>query len=227
MRDIPDIARIATLVGERARADMLMALMADRALTATELAVVAGVTRQTASAHLARLKAAGLVVITRRGRHRHVRLAGSDVAELIERLMAVAFRTGALRPRVAVGTPALSKARLCYDHMAGELAVEAFEAMLMRGWFRARTGELDLSEAGHDALAELGIAPARIVAARRIPCGMCADWGEGRHHLAGALGAAILEHVFACGWAGRTDDSRVLSFRHGGEAAFRATFMLD
>jgi DNA-binding transcriptional ArsR family regulator len=223
---MPNIAQVAALVGDRARADMLTALMADRALTATELAVVAGVTRQTASAHLAKLCAAGLVIRSRQGRHHCFRLSGADVAVLVESLMAVAFRTGAVRPNRAVGTPALRKARLCYDHLAGDLAVAAFEAMLMRGWFRATPGTLMLTDTGRLALADTGIDLARLAAGRRPLCRMCRDWGEQRHHLSGALGAAMLDHVLAAGWARRMPGSRALVFSPAGEAAFRAFFLL-
>jgi len=223
---MPNIAEIAVLIGDGARADMLTALMADRALTATELAAIAGVTRQTASAHLARLCVAGLVVRSRHGRHRYFRLSGGDVVSLIESLMQVAFRTGAVRPNRKVGAPALKKARLCYDHLAGDLAVAAFEAMLMRGWFSARMGELRLSDMGRMTLADTGIDLSGMERSRRPTCRMCLDWGEHRHHLSGALGAAILEHVLDSGWARQEPASRVLRFSPDGEAAFRALFLL-
>ena len=129
MKDGPHIARIATLIGDATRAEVLTALMADRALTATELAAVAGVTRATMSSHLARLVEAGLVGMCRQGRHRYFRLADPDVARLLESLMGVAFRTGAVRARSSPREPALRRARACYDHLAGELAVGLFDAM--------------------------------------------------------------------------------------------------
>jgi len=227
MKDTPDIAQVAALIGERARADMLMALMADRALTATELASVAGVTRQTASAHLARLLESGLVMMSQQGRQRYFRLAADDVAELVERLMAVAFRIGATEVRTPVGTPALAKARLCYDHMAGDLAVSAFDAMLMRGWFTARPGMLELTRTGRLGLEGIGIMAEDHDTGRRPMCRMCADWGEGRQHLSGALGAIILEHVLASGWAQVDEARRVLRFSDTGEDAFRASFLLE
>lgn len=227
MKDRPDIAVVAALIGERARADMLMALMADRALTATELASVAGVTRQTASTHLSRLVEAGLVVMSPQGRQRFFRLAADDVAEVIERLMAVAFRTGATQIRTPVGTPALAKARLCYDHMAGDLAVSAFDAMLMRGWFSARPGMLELSSIGRLGLEGIGIMAGQADSGRRPMCRMCADWGEGRQHLSGALGAMILDHVLNEGWAEVDAERRALRFSEAGENEFRASFLLE
>lgn len=130
MKDGPSIARVAALIGDHARAEVLTALMADRALTATELAGIAGVTKQTISAHLAKLLEAGLLAVEHQGRHRYFRLADPDVAGLLESLMGVAFRTGAVRLRSSPREPALRKARVCYDHLAGELGVLAYEALV-------------------------------------------------------------------------------------------------
>ena len=121
MKDGPSIVRVAALIGDHARAEVLTALLADRALTATELAGIAGVTKQTISAHLGKLLEAGLIAVEHQGRHRYFRLADPDVAALLESLMGVAFRTGAVRLRSSPREPALRKARVCYDHLAGEL----------------------------------------------------------------------------------------------------------
>ncbi|TVT76986.1 MAG: winged helix-turn-helix transcriptional regulator [Denitromonas halophila] len=227
MKDGPHIARVAALIGDNARADILTALMADRALTATELAGIAGVTKQTISGHLAKLLDAGLVEVDAQGRHRYFRLAGRDVAHLLESLMGVAFRTGAVRLRSSPREPALRKARVCYDHLAGELAVAAFEAMLMRGWFAARVGELSLTDAGRAVFEAIGVDVAGAGSNRRPACRMCLDWGERRHHLAGGLGAAVLKHMTTVGWAHRQKDSRVVMFSAEGEKAFRAVYLLD
>lgn len=225
MKDGPNIARVAALIGDCARADILTALMADRALTATELAGIAGVTKQTASTHLAKLVDARLIEVEKQGRHRYFRLAGRDVAQLLESLMGVAFRTGAVRLRSSPREPALRKARVCYDHLAGELAVAAFEAMMARGWFFGHVDEVSLSDAGWDALAGLGIDVSTLQSARRPACRMCLDWGERRHHLAGSVGASILRHVIDAGWARRTANSRIVVFDPRGEQAFRDFFL--
>lgn len=225
MKDGPNIARVAALIGDCARSDILTALMADRALTATELAGIAGVTKQTASTHLAKLVDARLIEVEKQGRHRYFRLAGRDVAQLLESLMGVAFRTGAVRLRSSPREPALRKARVCYDHLAGELAVAAFEAMMARGWFFGHVDEVSLSDAGWDALAGLGIDVSTLQSARRPACRMCLDWGERRHHLAGSVGAAILRHVIDAGWARRTANSRIVVFDPRGEQAFRDFFL--
>ena len=227
MKDGPHIARIASLIGDTARAEILTALMADRAMTATELAGVAGVTKQTVSAHLAKLVEAGLVTMNPQGRHRYFRLSGPDVGQLLENLMGVAFRTGAVRLRSSPREPALRKARVCYDHLAGELAVQAFEVLLMRGWFAAKPGELSLTDAGRAGLLELEVDLSPLDTGRRPACRMCLDWGERRHHLAGGLGAVLLRHILDKGWARRLPDSRVVAFSGDGELAFRESFLLE
>jgi len=221
MGDGPNIARVAALVGDPARAEILTALLADRALTATELAAVAGVTKQTVSAHLAKLVDAQLLEVASQGRHRYFRLAGSDVAALLESLMGVAFRTGALRLVPGPREPALRKARVCYDHLAGELGVLAYDGLVAHGCLSV-AGGLHLTNAGADWLAGFGIEPAAAARQRRTFCRPCLDWGERRHHLGGALGAALLDRVYALRWASRAKDSRVVIFTARGEQALRA-----
>ena len=222
MSDGPNIARVAGLIGDRARAEVLTALLADRALTATELAGIAGVTKQTISGHLAKLLEAGLVAVERQGRHRYFRLAGRDVAQLLESLMGVAFRTGSLRLRPGPREPALRKARVCYDHLAGELGVSMYEGLIERRVLAGGDESLRLTRAGKAWLASFGVDAEAVAAERRALCRPCLDWGERRHHLGGALGAALLARVFELRWASRAKDSRVVAFTPRGEAAFRA-----
>jgi DNA-binding transcriptional ArsR family regulator len=224
MKDGPNIARIAGLIGDPARAEVLTALMADRALTATELAAVAGVTKQTISAHLAKLLDAKLVAVERQGRHRYHRLADRDVAGLLESLMGVAFRTGALRLRPGPREPALRKARVCYDHLAGELGVLAYESLVEQRVLRAGGEGVSLARGGNAWFAAFGIDTAAVATERRAFCRACLDWGERRHHLGGALGTALLERVRELGWARRVGESRVMAFTPRGEQAFRARF---
>lgn len=224
MKDGPSIARIAALIGDHARAEVLTALMADRALTATELAGIAGVTKQTISAHLARLVDAGLIMVDRQGRHRYFRLADRDVASLLEMLMGVAFRTGAVRLRASPREPALRKARICYDHLAGELGVLAYESLLAQGVFRIEGEGLRLTESGREWFASIGVDTVTAARQRRAFCRPCLDWGERRHHLGGALGTEVLQRIFAQGWASRCRDSRIIKFSANGERAFRACF---
>jgi DNA-binding transcriptional ArsR family regulator len=217
MKDGPNIARIAALLGDPARADALTALMADRALTATELSAIAGVTKQTMSAHLSKLVDARLVAVDPLGRHRYFRLADADVAELVESLMGVAFRTGALRLLASPREPALRKARVCYDHLAGELGVSAFESLLAGGVFARTADGVRLTETGVRWFADLGIDTAALAGQRRTLCRPCMDWSERRQHLAGALGCALLSRVCELKWAKREKGSRVIRFTPRGQ----------
>lgn len=221
MKDGPHIARIAALIGDSARAEVLTALMADRALTATELADVAGVTKQTISAHLAKLQEAGLLAVESQGRHRYFRLADRDVAELLESLMNVAFRAGAVRLRASPREPALRRARVCYDHLAGEVGVQFYEALLRQGLMQATPNGAELTAAGAQWFAQVGIDTTGLARQRRMLCRPCLDWSERRHHLGGALGAALFQRLLEGGWAESAPGSRVVRFTPRGELALR------
>jgi DNA-binding transcriptional ArsR family regulator len=226
MKDGPNIARIGALIGERARADILSALLAGKALTATELAAEAGITKQTASAHLAKLLEGNLVAVEQQGRHRYFRLAAPDVAELLESLMGVAFRAGALRTRPGPREPALRRARVCYDHLAGEMGVKLLDALLRRRLLRNGAG-IEITGTGRRFFAEFGVDLELAAKSRRPLCRPCLDWSVRRDHLAGALGAALLERCFELGWASRARGSRVVNLSPRGEAALREKFGLE
>jgi DNA-binding transcriptional ArsR family regulator len=224
MKDGPNIARIAGLVGDPARAEILTALMTGQALTATELVSVAGLTKQTVSGHLAKLVDAQLLAVEHQGRHRYFRLADPDVAHLLESLMGIAFRTGAVRVRSSPREPALRKARVCYDHLAGDLGVAAMDSLVERRMLRVADGAPELTPRGREFCAELGIALEPLSRQKRPLCRTCLDWSVRRPHLAGALGAAILARCFELGWARRASGSRVVQFSAAGERAFRERF---
>lgn len=224
MRDGPNIARVAALIGEPARAEMLSVLMGGQALTATELAAAADVTKQTASAHLAKLLDARLIEMEAQGRHRYFRLADDDVARLLESLMGVAFRAGAVRVRTSPREPALRSARVCYDHLAGDQGVRVLDALLQRKLLRKRGEELELTTAGAQFLRKFGVDVDALAAQRRPLCRTCLDWSVRRHHLGGAVGAELLRRMFALGWAKRAKNSRVVTFTPGGEAALKRQF---
>jgi len=224
MRDGPNIARVAGLIGEPARAEMLSVLMAGQALTATELAAAADVTKQTASAHLAKLLDAQLVTMEAQGRHRYFRLADDDVAQLLESLMGVAFRSGAVRVRTSPREPALRSARVCYDHLAGDQGVQVLDGLLRRKLLRRRDGALELTTAGAAFFRSFGIDVEALAAQRRPLCRTCLDWSVRRHHLGGAVGAELLRRLFALGWARRMKNSRVVTFTPTGAAALSRQF---
>lgn len=221
MKEGPDVSIVAASVGEPARANMLMALMSGMALTATELAREAGVTPATASSHLSKLEAAGLVVRRRQGRHRFYALANADVAHALEALTTVAARVGHLRTRPGPRDQAMRTARSCYDHLAGRYAADLFADWLAAGILADDDGVISLTESGHDAVAQRGIDIGGLTKARRVLCRGCLDWSERRNHLGGSLGAAVLRHIVGRGWAVR-DKTRIVAFKPGGVRAFTA-----
>jgi DNA-binding transcriptional ArsR family regulator len=223
----PSIAPVAALAGDPARANMLVALLAGKALTASELASEAGVTAQTASSHLAKLKAGGLIVALKQGRHRYFRLADRDVAMMLETIMGVAARAGHLRTRPGPADPAMRKARICYDHLAGEMGVRMFDALVARRCLYIRHGKFALSRKGREFAGEFGIVLEDISQTRRPLCIGCLDWSMRREHLAGALGAALLNRILALKWAQREKASRAVLFDARGEHAFNKTFRLS
>lgn len=221
MPNTPDLAAIAGVIGDRARANILVALMGGRALTASELARHANVTKQTASSHLAKLLDARLVAVEQAGRHRYHRLADDEVGLAIERLVGLAARLGSTTPRTGPVDAAMRKARVCYDHLAGDMGVLMLDGLERRGLVRRAGRTLTLSADGDRFLIDQGIDPDALRTRRRPLCLSCLDWSVRRYHLAGAVGAALLDRCLTAGWARREKDARTLVFSAVGERAFR------
>ncbi|MBS3669422.1 ArsR/SmtB family transcription factor [Vreelandella boliviensis] len=224
MSEGPNIVRVAALIGDNARAEVLSALMSGRALTATELADTAGVTKQTISFHLGKLLDAGLITVEQQGRHRYFRLMGPEVASLLESLMDLACRSEANRLVTGPRDPALRKARICYDHLAGELGVSVYEQMLRTNILHQHPGGLQLTEQGRVWFNQFGIDTDALASSKRSFCRECLDWSERRHHLAGALGSALLTRIQELGWTKREENSRVIVFSTQGEKLLRTMF---
>ena len=227
MKSGPDIAMVAALVGDPARSNMLTALMTGRALTATELAHQAGITPQTASSHLAKLEAGGMIEQEKQGRHRYYRLADPDVAGVLEGLAGLAARAGHMRVRTGPKDPALRRARICYDHLAGDLGVQMLESMKRQKLVRQHKHDIKLTTEGARFMAKtLQIDAETLAHPRRPLCKACLDWSERRHHLAGTLGAAMMTRFTELKWAARdsTSGSRVVNFSRNGEKRFAALF---
>jgi len=227
MKSGPDIAMVAALVGDPARSNMLTALMTGRALTATELAHQAGITPQTASSHLAKLEAGGLIEQAKQGRHRYYRLADADVAGVLEGLAGLAARTGHMRVRTGPKDPALRRARVCYDHLAGDLGVQMLDSMKRQKLVRQHKDDIKLTAEGARFLANtLQISAETLAHPRRPLCKACLDWSERRHHLAGTLGAAMMTRFTELKWAARDSapGSRVVNFSRNGEKRFASLF---
>ncbi len=218
---------IASLVGDPARANMLTALMSGRALTASELAQEAGITPQTASSHLSKLEAGGLIDLEKQGRHHYYRLTGEDIAGLLEMLEGLAARVGHMRVRTGPKDPALRRARICYDHLAGDLGVQMLDSMRDQKLVRQKKQDIELTAEGARFLEKnLQIASQTLAHPRRPVCKACLDWSERRHHLAGTLGVAMMNRFTELKWAARdpAPGSRVVNFTRTGEKRFAALF---
>lgn len=222
MKEGPDIAKTAAMMGDPARANMLMALMSGMALTSNELAREAAITPSTASGHLSKLEECGLVTSLKQGRYRYYKLADVDVAHAVEALVTVAARAGHLRTRPGPTNDAMREARTCYDHMAGRAAVELFERWLTTGILQGKGNEVCLSQPGRKKLAQIGIDVREMEHLRRPLCRTCIDWSERRHHLGGSVGAAVLSKVIEKGWACRVENTRTIRFHRDGEKLFVA-----
>ncbi len=224
MKAGPNIALVASLVGDPARANMLTALMSGRALTASELAQEAGVTLQTASSHLSKLEQGGLITQRKQGRHRYFRLSDDDVADVLEGLMGLAARAGHMRVRTGPKDPALRKARVCYNHLAGETGVQMLDSLTERGLVARKGEDLVLTKSGRTFMTDFGIDVDSLDTKRRPLCRSCLDWSARRSHLAGALGTALLDRIYALKWAKREDGTRVVQFSKAGERKFTEHF---
>jgi DNA-binding transcriptional ArsR family regulator len=240
-----DIAKIGALVADPRRARILLALGDGRALPASVLADEAGVTPSTASAHLAKLVAGGMLRVERHGRHRYFRVAGPDVAELIEALARLAPRSSVRSLRQGTRAQAVRFARTCYDHLAGMLGTRLMEAMLEREMLSGGDGTFSPSSQGSDRLAapgldfdyrltpggaeELGAFGVDLGALRerrRPMIRYCVDWSEQRHHLAGSLGAAVADRMFELGWIRRAEHTRAVHVTDDGYRGMRERFGL-
>ena len=224
MKEAPDISQIASLIGDPARANILTALMSGKALTATELSNEAGVTLQTTSSHLAKLDQGGLIRPRKEGRHKYFTLASEDVAQVLEALMGLAAGSGHLRHRPGPRDPELRHARVCYNHLAGDMGTHAYDSMTARGFLQHSIGGLTLSEAGRGFVTELGIDLDALPPSRSPLCRDCLDWSERRSHLAGRLGRALLSHMQEATWAKRIDGTRIVRFSPRGIVAFEEAF---
>jgi DNA-binding transcriptional ArsR family regulator len=222
---VPQIAEVAQLIADPGRANILSTLMDGRALTASELADVAGVTPQTASFHLAKLVQRSLITVERRGSHRFYRLSGRLVAQMMEDIMTVAS-AGPQRVRPAVKIDdQMRLARTCYDHLAGRLGVALTDALITRGHLVLANDAGELTASGQTFLGDLGIdlrSPSR-----RFLCRPCLDWSERRSHLAGRVGAAMADLAFRRSWIRRRRLSRSVDITKEGRHAFGELFGVE
>lgn len=221
------VAEVARLIGDAARANMLLALMGGQALAAGELALRAGITAQTASGHLAKLIDVRLVAVEKQGRHRYYRLASPEIADVLHALMSVAAAGPARHRPPGPRDAALRLARTCYDHMAGRLAVAVADALQVRGHVAFSEGAALVTDEGRRFFCDFGLEIEGAGPSRRALCRACLDWSERRPHIAGRLGAALLDRVLRLGWVARVPDGRALGITRAGERGFAAAFGLS
>ena len=219
---------IAAAIGDPGRSKMLFALLDNRARTATELAIVADLRASTASSHLARLKEERLVKVVKQGRHHYYTLYSSDVATVLEGLLAL---SGATMPRVVTKYPnQLRHARTCYDHIAGTLGVALLDTLLREGWLvadvPANAESYSLSPKGLLALNTLGIDVSDLETQRRQLAVPCLDWSERRPHLRGSLAAALLTLARKKKWVVGEMESRALTLTTKGRNEMSTIFGL-
>lgn len=226
------VAEVAAAISEPARAAMLGVLMDGRALTAAELAHVAGVTPQTASTHLARLAQVELIAVAQQGRHRYHRLAGPAVARMLEGLMQHASGQDWVKrkPRTGPRDEAMRRARTCYDHLAGRLGVAIADALIQRGHIEIEDDAGLITESGERLFARIGLELAGTKKGHLVSrplCRVCLDWSERRPHLSGRLGAALCRHGFDQGWIRRIDKSRALIVTPKGQTSLKSALGVD
>jgi DNA-binding transcriptional ArsR family regulator len=228
MNNTYPIATLAELIGDPARAAILVTLLDGRTRTAGELALLANVSAQSASGHLSKLLDGGLLTVRNEGRHRFYALAGPAVAQALEALGALATnppQTSAIHPRVP---SELYLARTCYDHLAGRVAVELVNGLQKSGVLRAKGARnFELGVHGSRWFARLGIDVDRLRRSRRCFARQCLDWTERRPHLAGILGAALCSRLIELGWIARRRDTRAVRITDRGAKEFRSRLGLS
>jgi DNA-binding transcriptional ArsR family regulator len=219
----------ASLLAEPARAAMVTALLDDRPLAAGELARLAGVSPATASSHLARLLSGGLVTVVSQGRHRYYRLAGPEVAAVIEALASLSPASPVRSLRESQDAAALARARTCYDHLAGRAGVALLDALLARGLLVAPQAHggparFEVTVDGLATLSAFGLDVGALKRTRRCFAGSCLDWTERKPHLSGALGAAITARLLGLRWIERGHRRRAVRVTPAGAEGLAATF---
>ncbi|NMP21268.1 ArsR/SmtB family transcription factor [Sulfobacillus harzensis] len=225
---VPNLAEVASLIGDESRAAMLLCLLGGKALPAAELARAARVTPQTASSHLAKLEAGGLVVHESYGRHRYYRLSNAEVGLALESLNAVAAPKPIRSLRESDQARALRYARTCYDHLAGKVGVALTDRMLESGLIQEDGRDFVVPTDGIRWFREFGLDFDALRRGRRHFARQCLDWSERRHHLAGALGAAMANRLVELNWVKRIPQGRAVVVteigRTGLERELRLTF---
>lgn len=218
------ITEIAAMIAEPTRADMLLALLGGKALTATELALEGGITPQTASSHLSKLLDAQLISVVKQGRHKYFQLHNREIAHLLENLLVLSTAGQPRAVQTGPSCPSLRRARVCYDHIAGEVGVELFDMLLDKKFIAVDQQSARLTPTGKAMFIHMGAEIVQTGKSRRPLCRPCLDWSERRSHLAGTLGQWLQEEVLKNKWARREPDSRALLFSDYGHRKLMGMF---
>jgi DNA-binding transcriptional ArsR family regulator len=216
MSSIPNIMEVASLIGDPSRIAMLVSLLGGKALPASELASSARISPQTASSHLAKLVAGGLLRHESYGRHKYFRLASSEVANALEALQAIAPQKPVRSLRESDQLKALQYARTCYDHLAGKIGVALTDKLLELKLIEESGKDFILNEAGKKRLKQFGVEVEGSIKSRRHFARQCLDWSERRYHLAGSLGAALTTRLFELEWIEKLPDGRAVRVTEAG-----------
>lgn len=225
MESTPNIAQVGALLGDNARAKMLSSLMSGKALTASELAAVAGITAQTATSHLAKLRAGCLITERKQGRHKYFAIANEEVAILLESLTSLTAGINTKRIYTGPKDEGMRIARVCYNHLAGTKGVQLYDSLIRMRYLRLNSGNLLLSKKGERFMEDFGIDIQALRKSRTPLCRECLDWSERRSHLAGSLGRALLTQFEINKWIKRDRASRTVTFTRKGETSFNTMFV--
>lgn len=223
----PNMAEVASLLGETSRATMLASLMDGRYHTASELAYMANIKPQTASFHLAKLVEGNLLIVEKQGRHRYFQLANEDIAEFLETFLAISPPPEIRSLKQSSQMKLLQEARTCYDHLAGKLGVHLTESMVDSGYLQKEQNEYVVTSEGVAFFTQFGLDLKNLKRKRRSFCHACLDWSERRHHLAGALGHGLLIHFLELEWITRVPTIRAIKVTEKGRKGFKQVFHID
>ncbi len=220
MKTNSNVAIIASLVSESSRAAILTVLLDGRFHAAGELAYIVGIKPQTASFHLAKMVDANVVAVEKQGRHRYYGIQNQEVAQVMESLLSIAPPIEIKSLKQASDDKALRLARTCYDHLAGSLGVQLTDTFIRIGVLREENKQFTVTEKGKEFFTNFKIDLENIKKKRRSFSHKCLDWSERRHHLAGALGNALLEKLLELNWVQRLPKTRAIKITSEGKIGF-------
>ena len=223
----PNLSKIASIIADASRGKMLALLMNLDGMPATELAAIAGVTPQTASSHLGKMLSVGLIKLTKQGRHKYYSIASDEVADTLEKLAFLAPAPVAQTTAESVELRVIKMGRTCYGHLAGKIGVALYDRFIEQGLIKRHHEEILLTKKGEEFFADLGIEVEPLRTLRRKFACPCLDWTERKHHLAGALGKALADHMFQEKWIRRVRDSRAIVLTEAGKKIVAQKFAVD